>query len=475
MKYQTLNPATGQILQDYEYTTDQQLEQSLDLASKAFSKWKMSSVEVRRELLHKISSELKNNVDRLAILVTQEMGKPISDSRAEVLKSSTACDYYAENLEKFLQNIPVESNYSKSWVSPQPLGPLLGIMPWNYPYWQAFRFLAPALAAGNVILLKHSDLTSGTAVEIEKLISKCVQQVANEFEKFPIYQNIQMTHAQAAKVIADPRIRAVSFTGSARGGREVAMECAKVLKKSVLELGGSDAYIVCEDAPWSQAVESCVAARLVNNGQSCVAGKRFIVHESKVDQFISDFVTKMSTYKIGNPEQIETQLGPLAHAKFLKSTGQQIQEIQTRAKDQSLEIKSWSGSQSLPGVGTFIRPQLFYFKETDVLNPQLAEIFFKEEIFAPVAFVTSYKDIDQAFRLANQSIYGLGGGIFTSRTDEMALKIQNQLEAGIVTVNSQVKSDARLPFGGVKQSGYGRELGPYGFYEFINMKTVAMQ
>lgn len=474
MKYQTVNPATNTILNEYAYAPDSLIEETLARSEKSYLMWRKTTTQARQAILQEISSELKQNIEARALLLTQEMGKPIEDSKAEILKAATACDYFAENCAEFLKNTLVPTSYSRSWVSPQPLGVLLGIMPWNYPYWQTLRFAAAALAAGNTIILKQSDLTSGTAIEIENLISRSVLKVLPQFSDSPIFQNIRLTHLQTARVIADQRIRGVSFTGSTRGGREVAIECAKSLKKSVLELGGNDAYIVFEDAPWSETMDSCVASRLVNNGQSCVAGKRFIVHQNRVQKFLTDFTDRMSNYKIGNPELKDTRLGPLAHQKFLISVNQQLETLVKSSSKKSSTERIFA-KQSLPGVGAYISPQIIYFKADQ--GAQLNKFFFEEEVFAPVAFVTSFKDAEQAYALANQSSFGLGGGIYgaSEKADALAIQAQNHLEAGLVAINSHVKSDPRLPFGGTKNSGYGRELGPYGFYEFMNMKSVMIR
>lgn len=461
-KYQTVNPATEKVLAEYSYFSNSEIETALEKAQSSFARWRQAPIETRRKLLQEISKSLKANSEKLALCVTEEMGKPIKDSTAEVLKSATACDYYAEHMSDFLQKKVIFTDFKKSWVSYHPLGPLLGIMPWNFPFWQAFRFLAPALAAGNVILLKHSEITSKTAIYLEEVIQGALMATDPSYEKTPVFQNLRMDHEQSAQVIADSRIKAVSFTGSTRGGKEVAVECAKNLKKSLLELGGSDAYIVLEDANWASTIKNCVASRLVNNGQSCVAGKRFIVPEKQTQKFIGDFLDEMTTYKMASPLDQKTQLGPLAHEKFLKSLRQELQKMKALSGIQVLE-----SAHQVPDVGYYLNPQIIYYEKNH-------KSFFEEEFFGPVGLIHSYRTVEEAFELANKADYGLGGGIYSTQEDLALNLVEQNMEAGFVVVNSFVKSDARLPFGGVKHSGYGRELGPYGFYEFVNIKTVAV-
>ncbi len=382
------------------------------------------------------------------------MGKPIVEALAEVKKCAEACRYYAEQLPHLLQRREVQAHYTHTYISFQPLGPILSIMPWNYPFWQVFRFAAPALAAGNVILLKHSDITSGCADEIEKLF----YEVNSELN---LFQNLRIQHDQAARIIADSRVCGVTFTGSARGGKQVAQTAAINLKKIVLELGGSDPYIVCEDADIEKAAKTCVKSRLTNNGQSCVAGKRFIVHKSIIKKFSEIFIEEMGSYVIGDPLDLNTKLGPIAHRRFLKNLQDQMNGFE------GLKVKRTETTQSLPTYGCFMRPSALLFEK-----PTAG--FFTEEVFGPVAMITAFEQMEEAFRWANQSPYGLGGGIFSAQPEKVLELAERELQSGMVAINDFVRSDPRVPFGGIKNSGYGRELGHFGIYEFVNVKTIGI-
>ncbi len=454
MGYQTVNPATETVLKTYSYLHDKDIEIKLDRAVQCFEVWKNSKFPERQALLRRLGEVLRSKEKYLAEVITQEMGKPLVESLAEIKKCADTCDYYAENFPAMLEKREVQAHYQKSFISFQPLGPLLSIMPWNYPFWQMFRFAIPALAAGNVILLKHSDITSGCAEEIEKLFYE-IQSHTH------LCQNLRINHDQAAKVISDPRIFGVTFTGSTRGGKQVAQVAATYLKKVVLELGGSDAYIVCEDADIEKAAATCVKARLVNNGQSCVAGKRFLIHKNVMSKFQEIFIHEMNSYVLGDPLDIDTKLGPLAHRRFVKSLQDQVNIFET------LKIKRIETKHKLPPKGAYIRPGMLLFDKPSAQ-------FFTEEIFGPVAMVTAFETLDEAIHLSNRSSYGLGGGIFTSRPQEVVEILEKELQVGMIAINDFVRSDARLPFGGIKNSGYGRELGSSGIYEFVNVKTVGI-
>lgn len=454
MGYQTVNPANDEVLKTYYHIHDKDIEAKLERAQQSFQIWKNSDFKERQNFLLGLAELLNSREKKLAEVITKEMGKPIVESLAEVKKCADACRYYAEMLPEFLQKKEVKAHYKTSLISFQPLGPIFSIMPWNYPFWQMFRFAAPALAAGNVILLKHSDITSGCAEEIEKLF----YEVQSELH---LCQNLRINHDQAAKVIADPRVCGVTFTGSTRGGRQVAQAAAASLKKTVLELGGSDAYIICEDADIEKAAKTCVRARLINNGQSCVAGKRFIVHKKVSDKFQEIFVNEMSSYVIGDPMDINTKLGPLAHRRFLKNLQDQMNAFE------ALKTKRIEAKQELPLQGAYVRPSVFLF---DKPNPN----FFSEEIFGPVAMLVSFEGMDEALRWANQSPYGLGGGVFTSHPEKVVELFEKEMQVGMLVVNDFVRSDPRMPFGGVKNSGHGRELGAFGIYEFVNVKTIGI-
>lgn len=454
MGYQTVNPATEAVLKTYNYLHDKDIEAKLEKAAQSFDVWKNSKFPERQALLRRLGEALRSKEKQLAEMITQEMGKPLVESVAEIKKCADTCDYYAENFPALLERREVQAHYKKSFISFQPLGPILSIMPWNYPFWQMFRFAIPALAAGNVILLKHSDITSGCAEEIERLFYEIQSHLH-------LCQNLRINHEQAARVISDPRLHGVTFTGSTRGGKQVAQTAASYLKKSVLELGGADAYIICEDADIEKAAKICVKARLVNNGQSCVAGKRFLVHRSAYEKFQEIFLHEMGSYVVGDPMDIKTKLGPLAHRRFVKNLQDQVSIFET------LKIKKIETKQELPSRGAYVRPAALLFEKP---SPQ----FFTEEIFGPIAMITSFETLEEAVKLVNRSPYGLGGGVFTSQPDAVMEFLEKEMQVGMFAINDFVRSDPRIPFGGVKNSGYGRELGSFGIFEFVNVKTIGI-
>lgn len=454
MSYQTVNPANEEILKTYSYHLDKEVESKLEKARAALLSWKKSDFEKRQKLLREVSQLLQKKERYLAEVITHEMGKPLVDSLAEIKKCQQVCDYYAENLQRLLEKKEVQTAYKKTYVSFQPLGVVFGVMPWNFPFWQVFRFAIPALAGGNVVLLKHADITSGCAEEIERLFYEAQVELH-------LFQNLRLDHNQAAKVISDSRVQVVTVTGSIKAGRQIAGVAAENLKKCVLELGGSDAYIVCEDANLETAVQSCVRSRLINNGQSCVAGKRFFIHRNIFKKFTEMFVSEMSSYVVGDPMNINTKLGPIAHRRFLKNLLDQISIFE------SLKAKRVDGAQDIPSKGSYITPAVILFDK-----PSLA--FNKEEVFGPVALMTPFEKIEEALQTINQSQFGLGGGIYSTRPEEVLPLLEKEMDVGFAVMNDYVKSDARIPFGGVKSSGYGRELGEFGIYEFINVKTIAI-
>lgn len=454
MGYQTVNPTSDEVIKTYYYVQDKDVELVLERSHIAFQLWRSTTLEVRQKYLIAIAERLNSREKKLAEMITKEMGKPIVESIAEVKKCADVCRYYSEKLPEFLQRKEVSAHYSKTFISFQPLGSIITIMPWNYPFWQVFRFVAPAIAAGNVVILKHSDITSGCAEEIEKLFNEVNPELH-------VFQNIKAHHDQVARMIADNRVAGVTFTGSTKGGRQVAKVAAESLKKTVLELGGSDAYIICEDADLEKAAKLCAKARLVNNGQSCVAGKRFIVHKNIAKKFVEVFIEEMSSYVIGNPMDLNTKLGPMAHRRFLKNLNDQIKIFE------SLRVKRTEAKQEMPELGSFIKPSVLLFEKP---NPS----FFTEELFGPVAMVTSFENIDEAIRWNNQSPYGLGGGVFTSRVNELFDYFEKEFQSGMMAFNDYVRSDSRVPFGGTKNSGYGRELGLFGLMEFVNVRTIGI-
>lgn len=443
--FSTVNPATGDVLKSYEHVTWERAQKAISDAAKDFQVWRKASWEERSTVLHNLASSLRSHKTEIAQMMNQEMGKLISEGKAEVEKCAVTCEFYAKEAPGMLRNqAAVSSPYTHAEVSFQPVGVVFSIMPWNFPLWQTIRFAAPALMAGNVIVLKHADLTAGTAELIGKIFSDLTS-------KYKLLRNIQVDHEVAAKVIADPRVHGVTFTGSSAGGKSVAMEAAKNLKKIVLELGGSDAYLVLEDADVEAAAKICVKTRLVNCGQSCVAGKRFIVHEKISKEFIQHFVNEMKA----------AEIAPLASVKFKKQIVEQVEKL-----------KSWGGKVVLggsapQGAGAFYPATVVVFEKD---HPELH----KEEVFGPVASILIVKSTEEALQAANSSPYGLGGGVFTRDLRKGKELVEKELQAGFVVVNDYVKSDPRIPFGGVKESGYGRELGHFGILEFVNIKTVAV-
>lgn len=449
--FQTFNPTNLEPLQTYPYLSQKQLEQKIQSAHENWSLWRQSAVGTRKQYLLLIAQQLEQQQQALAKQMALEMGKPIQDGLAEVVKCIKTCEFYAEQIEKFLAPEEVAANYQRSLVQIESLGVIFCIMPWNFPLWQVIRFAIPALALGNTVLLKHSDITAGTAEIIESVFKSASEP--------QLFFNCAMNHAMAAQVLADPRVKAVSFTGSNRGGQEVAKTAGAHAKKSVLELGGSDAYLVLDDADLDQAVMNCVQGRLVNNGQSCVAAKRFFVPQKSLEAFVSGVESSVKKYVIGNPLDAKTQLGPLAQHKFKKDFEKSIQSLAPK-------VQRHLFLQNEPAQGAFINPQLMVL---DMPVSQAHEV----EFFGPLFLVFPYENEISAMEWINASPFGLGGAIF-SRDQERALKLARNFQSGMVAINASIKSDPRLPFGGVKQSGYGRELGPWGFYEFANIKTIGI-
>lgn len=443
--FQTVNPATGDILKTYNHLSWSDTKKHIEQAAQDFHIWRKVSFKDRTEVLLRLAQALRNHKTELAQMMNLEMGKLPAEGKAEVEKCAVTCEHYAQKAETMLQNqVAASSPYKHAEVSFQPVGVVFSVMPWNFPLWQVIRFAAPALMAGNVLLLKHADLTAGTA----ELIGRIFNDLTAEYK---LLRNIQIDHETAAKVIAHPAIHGVTFTGSSQGGRAVATEAAKSLKKIVLELGGSDAYLVLEDADVEAAAKACAKVRLVNCGQSCVAGKRFIVHEKVAKDFLQHFVRNMK----------ETELAPLASVKFQKNIVEQVEKL-----------KEWGGKVLLggsapQGVGAYYPATVVVFEKD---HPEVH----REEVFGPVASVFIVKDVAEALSLANSSPYGLGGGIFTRDVKKGRELVEKELQAGFVVVNDYVKSDPGIPFGGIKESGYGRELGHFGILEFVNVKTVAV-
>jgi len=454
MAIASVNPATGQLLKTFEPLSDSQIEEKLRHAAAAFAHHKKTSFSERARMMVKAAEILENEKDALAQLMTVEMGKPIRSAVDEAVKCAWACRYYAENAEHFLADELVETTASRSYIRYQPIGAILAVMPWNYPFWQVIRFVAPALMAGNVGLLKHASNVPQCALKIEDVFCRA---------GFPhgVLQTLLIGSDKVDKILNDPRIVAATLTGSEGAGIQVGISAAKRIKKVVLELGGSDPFIVMPSANLDEAVTTAVKARVANNGQSCIAAKRFIVAETIADEFERKFVSKMEALKIGDPCDESTELGPLATADAVASLDADVQKTIA------------AGARVLTGGKPLNRPGSFY-PPTVLANIPKDSPAYDEELFGPVASIFRVKSLDEAIQLANDTRFGLGASAWTNDEGERERFI-NELEAGMVFINKMVASDPRLPFGGVKQSGHGRELGPYGIREFTNIKTVFIQ
>ncbi len=451
MPIASVNPATGETLRTFQPHSPTQIDEKLRLAAQAFRNYQGVPFVERARLLNRAADLLEGEKERWARLMTLEMGKPIRSAEAEAAKCAWVCRYYAENGERFLADQPVTTGAARSYLHFQPLGAVLAVMPWNFPFWQVFRFAAPTLMAGNVGLLKHASNVPQCALAIEEIFQRA---------GFPegVFQTLLIGAEAVPALIADPRVAAVTLTGSLPAGRQVAAQAGQHVKKSVLELGGSDAFIVMPSADLEEAVETAVRARLLNNGESCIAAKRFIVHAEVYPAFERRFVAKMEALKVGDPLDPATEVGPLATRDILVDLETQVQ------------ASTKMGARLLCGGRRIERPGFFYEPGVLVRVPKESPAY-REEIFGPVASLFAVGSLDEAVRLANDTSFGLGASVWTDDPDEQARFI-HEIEAGQVFVNGMVASDPRLPFGGVKQSGYGRELGEYGLREFVNVKTV---
>jgi len=449
--FQSVNPATGQVIETFAETSPDALDRILERADAASRAWSRVAVRERAERLRVAARILRERKDAYGRTMALEMGKPLAQGVGEAEKCAWACEYYADQGEGFLAPQPRSTDASKSYVRFDALGSVFAIMPWNFPFWQVFRFAAPALAAGNAGILKHAPNVSRCALEIEQVFREA---------GFPdgLFRAVLLSNEGAGRVIADPRVHAVTLTGSDRAGSQVAEQAGRHLKKTVLELGGSDPFIVLEDADLDRAVVTAAEARLINSGQSCIAAKRFIVAESVAERFVGQFAEALQGRKVGDPLDPATQVGPQARLDLRANLHSQVQESVKRGARLLL------GGKVAPGPGAFYPPTLLV-----AVEPGMPA--FDQETFGPVAAVIVAKDEADAIRLANASRYGLGASVWTADR-ERGERIARELEVGSVFVNGLVKSDPRLPFGGVKRSGYGRELSEYGLREFVNVKTV---
>lgn len=451
MAFRSINPATEELLGEFPEHTGDEVERALDASSRAFGVWRRTPFAERIQLLRAVAGQLRADRTLLAGLITAEMGKPVVEAEAEIEKCAWCCDYFAENGQAFLSDRAMPSGAKQSYVAYDPLGPVLAIMPWNFPFWQVFRFAAPTLMAGNAGLLKHASNVSQCALAIERVIRQAGAPDG-------LFQTLLLSSDHVGAVIDDDRVRAVTLTGSEFAGSKVAAQSGRSLKKTVLELGGSDPFIVLADADLEDAVTTAVRARYQNTGQSCIAAKRFIVVDEVADDFLTRFVAAVERLHIGDPNERETQIGPLARGDLRESLEEQLR----RSLAQGAALAT--GGQRLERRGYFYQP-------TVVTSIRPGMPAFDEETFGPMAAVIRARDADEAVDLANRSRYGLGASIWT-RDVELAQRLARRVEAGSVFINGPVASDPRLPFGGVKRSGYGRELGEYGIREFVNIKTV---
>ena len=451
MTIASINPATGDILRQFEPHSDIQIGEKLELAAETFKHFRHMPFEERSQRMMKAAQILENEKERFGRLMTEEMGKPFQSAVAEAAKCAWVCRYYAENAEKQLADELIETNASRSYIHYQPLGPVLAIMPWNFPFWQVFRFAAPAIMAGNVGLLKHASNVPQCALAIEEIFLQA---------GFPegAFQTLLIGSGKVKRVLEDPRIMAATLTGSEPAGSQVASEAGRLIKKTVLELGGSDPFIVMPSANLDEAVSTAIKARIINNGQSCIAAKRFIIAEPIADEFERRFIQGMQALKVGDPMDETTDIGPLATEDILNDLDQQVKDSVAQG------ARILTGGEPLKGPGNYYPPTVI----SDIPEDSPA---YCEELFGPVAILFRVKDIDAAIELANDTSFGLGASAWTNDEEERLCFI-DEIEAGSVFINGMVASDPRLPFGGVKVSGYGRELSAFGIREFVNIKTV---
>jgi len=454
MSIATINPATGETLRTFTPLTPGELEARLACAESAYRRHRRTTFAERRRLMLEAAEILENEKEVFGRLMVIEMGKPLKAAIEEAAKSALGCRYYADNAAQFLAEEPVATSASRSWVAYQPIGPVLAVMPWNFPFWQVFRFAAPALMAGNVGLLKHASNVPQCALAIEDIFRRA---------GFPegCFQTLLIETDQVKRVIEDPRVAAVTLTGSTNAGSAVAGAAGKVIKKSVLELGGSDPFVVMASADLDAAVRTAVKARTINNGQSCIAAKRFIVAESIAEEFERKYVAGFKALKVGDPMDAATDIGPLANENQVVTIAQQV------------ERSIAAGARLLTGGKRLDRPGCWY-EPTVLTNVTPESPAYYDEVFGPVAILFRARTVDDAIRLANDSPFGLGASAWTNDPAEQKRFVE-EIEAGMVFINTMVASDPRVPFGGVKQSGYGRELSRHGIHEFVNAKTVWVQ
>ncbi len=452
---QSVNPFSGKIIQTYREYSTPEIETIALQVDAAYRQWKLTSFGQRAQLMKNLQSKLTENRVSLAALVSAEMGKVLREALGEIDKCAMCCGFYAENAESFLKNEAVKTEAAEAYISFQPIGTILAVMPWNFPFWQVFRFLAPALMAGNTGILKHASNVSGCALAIENLVRDA---------GFPenVFRTILTGSAGVKAVIENPLVKAVTLTGSTPAGKAVASAAGASLKKSVLELGGSDPYLILEDADIKSAARLCVTSRLLNAGQSCIGAKRFIVADQVYESFKTEFVRLMTQSVYGDPFDAQTTIGPLARTDLRDELHQQVEKSRLM------------GASVLLG-GFIPESKAAFYPPTVLENVTPGMPAYHEELFGPVAVLYSFKTLEEAIRIANDTVFGLGAGVFTSDLSKGKMLAEKGLEAGCVFVNDFVKSDPRLPFGGIKESGYGRELAAFGIREFVNVKSIVVK
>ncbi|MDT9545991.1 MAG: NAD-dependent succinate-semialdehyde dehydrogenase [Chlorobium phaeovibrioides] len=453
----TINPSTEEPLASYPAMNQQELEALIALADSDYRAWRITDAKYRRECMLRMSAMLTEEAETHAELISLEMGKPFSQAVAEIKKSAWVCDYYALHAEQFLRPEETDLDGLQGLVKFEPVGLVLGVMPWNFPFWQVFRFAVPAIMAGNGVLLKHAPNVTGSSIAMESLFRRA---------GFPehlyraIHIDLEDVDRLTGFIIDHPSVSAVSITGSTEAGRAVATKAGHALKRSVLELGGSDPYIVLDDADIASAVNNCVAARLLNSGQSCIAAKRFIVHSAVIDEFEALLLQRMQSALMGDPFEEGVEVGPIARDDLRRQLHDQV-------------LRSVEGGARLLTGGAIPERKGYFYPPTLLAGVKRGMASYSEELFGPVATLIEAKDDDEAVRIANDTPFGLGSAVFSASRDR-ALAIADRLDAGSCFINGMVKSDPRLPFGGVKLSGYGRELARYGIREFVNIKSFCI-
>ena len=457
MFFETINPYSGDVIKKYRYCNESEILEAIDNVHDKFLNWEKTDLKYRAKLMKNVAELLEKNKDEYAQIMSMEMGKPISVSRGEAEKCSALCQYYVENTESFLRPETIKTEASNSFITFEPLGIIFAVMPWNFPFWQVFRYAVPALMAGNGCLLKHAPNVPECALAIERIFKEA---------GFPenIFKSVFVDIPLVETIISHPFIKGVTLTGSERAGTSVASLAGKYLKKSVMELGGSDPYVVLEDADMEQTVEICVSSRLINSGQTCISGKRFIVVKSRLEEFTKLFIEKMSRITFGNPMDEETKYGPMARRDLRDNLAGQVEK--------SIEL----GAKCLfKGDLPLENPAGTFYPVVVLTNVEKGMPAYDEELFGPVSVIYPAKTKEEAIKIANDTPYGLGAAVFTSNIEEGIRLATKELNAGVCYVNDFVKSDPRLPFGGINRSGYGTELSSYGIKEFVNIKTISVK